>query len=146
MYAAYYDLIKVATETEIEGVPLSKSFPAPNYKKILESGVESWKVDAVRALRDAIPSKPRKYSWLIRKWAEKVSVLRDMSVSILENKWTAEEFTDELEKMKRHESEYSSTMRDSRSVAQKVEDSMMIYGIVGHEHDCSALTFGELDK
>ena len=146
LYAAYYDLIKVATETEIEGVPLSKSFPAPNYKKILESGVESWKVDAVRALRDAIPSKPRKYSWLIREWAEKVGVLRDMSVSVLENKWTAEEFTDELEKMKRHESEYSLTMKDSRFIAQKVEDSMMIYGIVGHEHDCSTLTFEELDK
>ena len=86
LYAAYCDLIKVATETEIEGVPLSKSFPAPNYKKLLESGVESWKVDVVRALRDAIPSKPQKYSWLIREWAEKVSVLRDMSVSVLENK------------------------------------------------------------
>ena len=66
LYAAYCDLIRVAIETEVEGVPLSKSFPAPNYKKILESGVESWKVDAVRALRDAIPLKPRKYSWLIR--------------------------------------------------------------------------------
>ena len=66
LYAAYYDLMKVATETEIEGVPLSKSFPVPNYKKFLESGMESWKVDAVRALRDAIESKPRKYSWLIR--------------------------------------------------------------------------------
>lgn len=92
LYAAYCDLIRVAVENEVEGVPLSKSFPAPNYKKILESGVESWKVDAVRALRDAIPLKPRKYSWLIRKWAEKVNILRDMSVDVLENKWTAEEF------------------------------------------------------
>ena len=54
LYAAYCDLIKVATESEIENIPLPKSFPAPNYKKILEGGVESWKVDAVWALRDAI--------------------------------------------------------------------------------------------
>ena len=146
LYAAYCDLIKVATQTEIEQVPLSKSFPAPNYKKLLESGVESWKVDAVRALRDAIPSKPRKYSWLIREWLEKVSNLRDMSVSVLENKWTAEEFTAEIEKMKTHESEYSHTMQDCKEVAQKIADSMLIYKIMGHEQDCSALTLVELGK
>ena len=146
LYAAYCDLIKVATEIEIEGVPLSKSFPAPNYKKLLESGVESWKVDAVRVLRDAIESKPRKYSWLIREWAEKVSILRDMSVSVLEDKWTAEEFSAELEKMKSRDSEYSHTLQDSKEVAQKIEDSMLIYRIMGHEQDCSALTLVELGK
>ena len=68
-----------------------------NYRKLLENVVESWKVDAVRALRDAIPLKPKKYSWLIVEWADKVSVLRDMSVDVLENKWMAEEFSAELE-------------------------------------------------
>ena len=53
--------MKTALEEEVEKVPLSKSFPVPNYKKLLESGIEQWKVDAVRALRDAIPNKPRKY-------------------------------------------------------------------------------------
>lgn len=61
LYAAYCDLMKVATEEEIEKVPLSKFFPAPNYKKLLENGVERWKVDAVRALRDTVPIKPRKF-------------------------------------------------------------------------------------
>ncbi|MBO4779820.1 MAG: hypothetical protein J5497_04195, partial [Selenomonadaceae bacterium] len=145
LYAAYFDLIRVAIETEIEEVPLSKSFPAPNYKKLLESGVESWKVDAVRALRDAIPLKPKKYSWKIREWADKVSVLRDISVDVLENKWTAEEFSAELEKMKTRESEYGSTLRDIKFVAQRVEDTMMIYKIMGHEQDCSALVFAELE-
>lgn len=61
LYAAYCDLMKVAMAAEAEKVPLSKSFPAPNYKKLLETGIESWKVDAVRALRDTIPIKPKKY-------------------------------------------------------------------------------------
>ena len=146
LYSAYCDLIKVAIESEVEGSPLSKSFPAPNYKKLLENGIESWKVNAVRALRDAIPMKPKKYSWLIREWAEKMSVLRDMSVSVLENKWTAEEFAAELEKMKTHESEYSYTLQDSKSVAQRIADTMLIYQVMGHEQDCSALTFAELGK
>ena len=33
LYVAYCDLIKVAAEREAESIPLSKSFPAPNYKK-----------------------------------------------------------------------------------------------------------------
>ena len=33
LYASYCELIEVATENEIEDVPLSKSFPVPNYKK-----------------------------------------------------------------------------------------------------------------
>lgn len=61
LYAAYCDLMKVAMAAEVENVPLAKSFPAPNYKKLLETGIESWKVDAVRALRDTIPIKPKKY-------------------------------------------------------------------------------------
>ena len=145
LYAAYFDLIRVAIETEVEDVPLSKSFPAPNYKKLLENGVESWKVDAVRALRDAIPLKPKKYSWKIREWADKVSVLRDMSVDVLENKWTAEEFSAELEKMKTRESEYGNSLRDIKFVAQRVEDTMLIYKVMGHEQDCSSLIFAELE-
>lgn len=143
MYATYYDLMKVALGREIEAVPLSKSFPAPNYKKLLESGVECWKVDAVRALRDTIPMKPKRFSWSMEEWAEKTTILRDMSIKILEGEWTAEEFTEELERMKRHESEYSFTMSNSRGIAEKIEDKIMVYQVMGHEKDCSALAFIE---
>ena len=69
-----------------------------------------------------------------------------MSVSVLDDKWTAEEFSAELEKMKSRDSEYSHTLQDSKEVAQKIEDSMLIYRIMGHEQDCSALTLVELGK
>ena len=143
LYAAYCDLMKTATEIEIEKVPLSKSFPAPNYKKLLESGVERWKVDAVRALRDIIPIKPKKYSWKISEWAEETANLRDMSINILENHWTEEEFSEELEKMKRYESKYSFTMSNSRGLAEKIKDKILIYEVMGHDRDCSALAFTE---
>ena len=68
-----------------------------------------------------------------REWSDKVSVLRDISVDVLENKWTAEEFSTELEKMKTRESEYGSTLRDIKFVAQRVADTMLIYKIMGHE-------------
>lgn len=141
LYAAYCELMKVATEKEIEKFPLSKSFPAPNYKKLLESGVESWKVDAVRALRDTIPTKPKKYSWKMSDWSEKAAILRDISIGILEDKWTEEEFAEELEKFKTHESKYSYHIVYSREMAEKIEDKMLIYKIMGHDRDCSALEF-----
>lgn len=146
LYAAYCDLMKVAMAAEVENVPLAKSFPAPNYKKLLETGIESWKVDAVRALRDTVPMKPKKYSWKIKEWAEEMTILRDMSISVLEDKWTAEEFSKELENFKKRESEYSFTLRDCKTVAQKIEDYMLIYSVMGHEKDCSALAFEELER
>lgn len=141
LYAAYCDLMKRAVESEIENVPLSKSFPAPNYKKLLESGMESWKVDAVRALRDTIPIKPKKYSWKMTDWSEKAAVLRDISIGVLEDKWTEEEFAEELEKFKTHESKYSYHIVYSKELAEKIEDKMLIYKIMGHDQDCSALSF-----
>ena len=146
LYAAYFDLMKVAMETEAERVPLSKSFPTPNYKKLLETGMASWKVDAVRALRDTIPLKPKKYSWRLREWAEEMTVLRDMAVSVLEDKWTEEEFSSELEKFRKQESEYSLNMWNCKSIAQKIEDYMLIYSVMGHEKDCSALALAKLDS
>ena len=38
--------------------PLSKSWPVPNYQKLLDAGIEPWKVAALRGLREAIPHKP----------------------------------------------------------------------------------------
>ncbi len=69
----------------------------------------------MRALRDAIPNKPRKYSWRIREWAEQAAIMRDMSISILENEWTKETFSSELEKMKNREPEYESRMDNQKS-------------------------------
>lgn len=138
--------MKTALEEEVEKVPLSKSSTASNYKKLLESGIEQWKVDAVRALRDAIPNKPRKYSWRIREWAEQAAIMRDMSINILENEWTKETFSSELEKMKNREPEYKSRMDNPKKVAKQIEDLMLIYEVMGHEKDCSALAFVELER
>ncbi len=107
----------------------------------LENGVERWKVDAVRALRDTIPIKPKKYSWKMSDWSEKAAVLRDMSIGVLEDKWTEEEFAEELEKFKTHESKYSYHIVYSKELAEKIEDKMLIYKILGHEQDCSSLAF-----
>ena len=141
LYAAYCELVKEAVRKDAEKMPLSKLFPAPNYKKLLESGIENWKVDAVRALRDTIPRKPKKYSWEINEWAEKMEKLRDMAIDVFEDKWTKEEFTEELERFKTLDSEYSAGFPSRVNVSEKIKDKMLIYEVMGHEKDCATLEF-----
>ena len=143
LYAAYCDLVRESVANDAEKMPLSKLFPAPNYQKLLELGIESWKIDAVRAMRDTIPRKPQKYSWEIREWAVEMEVLRDMSISVLENKWTKEEFEEELEKFKTLDSEYSALIPTREIIAEQIADKILMYQVMGHEKDCSALEFGE---
>lgn len=144
LYEAYYDLMKNAAENELKSVPLSKSFPAPNYRKLLEKGVERWKVDAVRALRDTIPRKPIGGSWLVQEWAEGARSLRDMAISVLEDKWTQAEFLAELDKIAAGETEYKFGLDSSKYVAQKIKDHILMYEVLGHEYDCAALKFSEV--
>ena len=60
---------------------------------------------------------------------------------------TAEEFAEELEKMKTRSVErLYYTKGDSSSIAEKVEGYMLIYRTMGHERDCSALELVELEK
>ena len=141
LYAAYCELVREAIANDVVKMPLSKLFPAPNYQKLLESGIEVWKIDAVRALRDTVPRKPKKYSWLIREWADTMEVLRNMAISVLEDKWTKEEFGEELEKFKTLASEYSSVIPSRKEMAEQIQDKILIYQVMGHEKDCSALKF-----
>ena len=143
LYEAYYELMKSAVRTEMESSPLTKTFPVANYNKLIERGIERWKVDAIRALREAIPPKPRRYSWQLRGWAEEAGTLRDMAVSVLEDKWTPEEFTAELEKIKTHDSGYEFGTSPNEIVVQKITDKMLMYGMLGHDYDCSALALAE---
>ncbi len=64
--------------SDIEKEPLSKSFPEPNYKKLVADGVLT--IDSailLKYLYDEIPVKPRR-SYRIPKWAEKVENVIDI--------------------------------------------------------------------
>lgn len=144
LYEAYHDLLRNAAAKEFEKLPLSKSFPAPNYLKLLERGVERWKVDAVRALRDSVPKKPARRSWIIREWVEAVQSLRDIAVSVLENKWTQAEFRAELDKIAANDTDYRFGLSLNEEIVPQIKDFMLMYEILGHESDCSSLKFDRI--
>jgi len=69
------------TDINVAMLPLSKSWPLPDYKKLLDSGVNPRVVSMVRALRETLPSKPRKRG--ISGWAETVSKHRSLAAKVL---------------------------------------------------------------
>ncbi len=61
MYSVYKNLLSYAAMSEVDKLPFSKAWPKPNYEKLLATGVESWRVSAIRALRETVDSIPRRY-------------------------------------------------------------------------------------
>ena len=68
--------LDVATE------PFSKTWPEPDYIKMLAQGFNSADIDLVRAIRDEVPDKPRK-EYKIKQWVALVESLRDHAEALL---------------------------------------------------------------
>lgn len=79
----YAAKLSIASDLATAQNPLSKTFPEPNYKKLVDSGVDPHLVGMVRAMRDEIPNKPRK-AWTLKQWAKQVEILRDFASSLLD--------------------------------------------------------------
>ena len=59
LYAeAYADGMAKAKELDTKAHPLFKTWPEPDYQKLLEGGAPLEAVSLVRALREAVPTKP----------------------------------------------------------------------------------------
>jgi hypothetical protein len=70
------DTIDLAAE------PLSKSFPAPDYKALAGDGVAPEALAIIALMRDTIPAKPKK-TWKLREWVSQVRSLRVFANDIL---------------------------------------------------------------
>ena len=147
-YSEYSALLGLVSSDEMEKVPLSKSWPVPNYAKLLESGMDSWKVDAIRALRDGVSPKPTSY-WLTKRWSRIASVYRDLAVRILEDDAITQE---ELLAAVDYANPVDTASEENERVAYEMQAStklmnrMMLYGEFGHSKSLAAfrLTFSSI--
>ena len=64
-------------------LPLSKSFPAPDYKALIDSGVDREAIAIIAMLRDRIASKPR-VKYKVERWAEGVDAARGIARELLD--------------------------------------------------------------
>ena len=78
-YAVYQRKLESLDEQKVTSSSLSKNWPAPHYDKLLEQGLEPWKVSAIRALRETLPTNGRnRYSW-----AESLRERRAIAVEVI---------------------------------------------------------------
>jgi hypothetical protein len=74
----YADKMKDAVDADVAKVPLSQSWPEPNYQKMLADGVDPWVIAFIHAARDEIPTKPSR-SYKLGRWVAQVQMLRDLA-------------------------------------------------------------------
>ncbi|WP_421221835.1 LPD38 domain-containing protein [Aeromonas enteropelogenes] len=126
-WSAYRDTIEGATTEQIKALPLSKAWPAPDYDKLLEAGVDRDAVAIARAARDAIPAKPR-VSYKVRNWAQAVKLLRDLSLGLMDGAVDIDTAKQEMS---------NANLRSAHAIQNRAE----LYQAVGHRRSLADLEF-----
>ncbi len=72
----------VSADLDAKAVPLSKSFPQPDYAKLSASGIDKRALAAIAHVRARIGSKPRS-AYKVSRWAEQVDVARRITQTLL---------------------------------------------------------------
>lgn len=78
----YAQKLKEAKAADVAAVPFSKSWPEPNYDKLLKEGVDPLIVGFARALREQMPPKPKK-DWKLKGWVDQVKYMRTFAEELL---------------------------------------------------------------
>lgn len=120
LYQLYRERLEKAGELDVTTEPLSRSWPEPDYQKLLDEGADPWTIAFIHAARDEIPTKPQK-TWKLKGWAEQVRALRDFSARLLSGDISKERLTTAL-----GAPEFS-RLRSS------LEGRIDLYRAVGHE-------------
>ena len=81
----------LAEDIDISAVPLSKSFPQPDYDKLIAGGIEPQVAALIAQLRAEIPTKPSK-SYRVSKWVAQVTAIREAADHLLNGDLTVERF------------------------------------------------------
>lgn len=91
LYAkAYAAKMDEGAGMDTAAVPLSKSWPEPDYQRLLDDGADPWAVAMARAMREEVPTKPS--SWKIKAWVRKVESLRAMTNDVMSGAMSKEKF------------------------------------------------------
>ena len=84
----------LSADVDVAALPLSESFPKPDYEKLANAGVDQEVLFFVAYLRKQIPAKPRKYGK--KGWADKVELMRHFSNDLLEGNISKEKLLTSL--------------------------------------------------
>jgi hypothetical protein len=130
LWSNYKDKLDEAIKEDIGAVPLSKSWPEPDYQSLLDNGADQWAVAFMHAARDEIPVKPQK-SWKQAQWVKQVELLRDVSYQMMNGEIDTSAARRLLE-------EAAKTSRGMSDVAGRME----LYQLVGHAQSLKGVRIG----
>ena len=117
--------LKKASEADTASSPLSKSWPQPDYQKMLVDGFSAEAVAFIRALRDSIAAKPKRHG--LKSWADRTEKARAMALDVINDPSTANTL---LEKMRGN-----SNLGDITGLVD-------LYLAAGHSQSLKGLSFG----
>ncbi len=122
----YAALMKDAQELDVAAVPLSKSWPEPDYVKLLASGADPYTVAFIHAARDEVPTKPQS-AWKVKRWTASVTSLRDMATKLLSGEISKDKLTETLAR------------DDFRHLRDALSGRVELYQRVGHEQSLKGI-------
>ena len=96
-WTGFKDDLSSVKDDDIASRKLSEIWPAPDYQKMIDDGMDEKSVAVIRALRDEIPSKPRT-EYKVKRWAEQVKTMRDLAANVLNEKDTVAAIVAQLER------------------------------------------------
>lgn len=118
--AAYKDRMASAADVDISAEPLSKSWPDPDYQKLLADGTDPYVVATIRAMRDEVPNKPQK-GWKLKGWVDTVKELRAYANALVDG-------TDDGASVRTF-----LTNAEGRRVVADLQGRIDLYQALGHE-------------
>jgi len=95
-------------------LPLSKAWPEPNYKELVEKGVSAESVALIAAMRSEIPSKPR-VARKVARWAEKVNTLKSFASDLMSSE---RDVASVMQRMRNHSSNLTAIVDALPSIAK----------------------------
>lgn len=96
-WTGFKDDLSAVKDDEIAGRKLSEIWPAPDYQKLIDDGMDVHSVAIIRSLRDEIPAKPRN-AYKLSRWADQVQTLRALATNIMNGKDTGPSIAGFLER------------------------------------------------
>ncbi|RZJ02893.1 MAG: hypothetical protein EOP39_22150, partial [Rubrivivax sp.] len=123
---AYRDRMADAKAASVKTEPLSKSWPEPDYGKMLEGGADPRAVAFVHAARDEVPTKPSQ-AYKLQQWVKQVELLRGFAFDLISGSITMDKVNQQLA-----EPQFS-------RIKEHVGGRADLYAAVGHERSMKGI-------
>lgn len=116
---------KDAISKDVRGIPLSESFPEPDYNRLIADGVPQERVAMFRAMRDTVPSQKPRSRYDLDRWAHIVERIRHLAEMAL----TDDKYNEVLKGIE--------TMPSLNNVGLRAK----FYQALGHDHSLRGISF-----